>query len=132
MNIGVITYKQYTENVLLNALFNTDELFKIILTDRDFIRFEIWDRTKKLVASTCYPDVDGKGLYIRPVQVERKEELLGIDYYAFRTPSTIRKTKVTWNVYGAEFRTRKKATEYATTVNSRLAREIENFIERKT
>ncbi|UIR57802.1 hypothetical protein LZQ00_08270 [Sphingobacterium sp. SRCM116780] len=127
MNIGIITYKKYDENVLLNAFFNADELFTIILKDEDFIRFEIFDCNKKLLASTNFPDVDGKGFYIHPVQVEREEELLWINYYAFRTPSTIRKTKVIWKVYGTPFRTKKLATEHATKMNTAIAREIEKF-----
>lgn len=132
MNIGVITYKKYDENVLLNAHFNVDELFRIILHDKDFVRFEIFDREKKLLASTYYPNVDGKGLYIHPVKVFRDEELKWIDYYAFRSPSTIRHYKVTWKVDGAVFRTRKKANEYANLVNKRVAYRIEPFIDRST
>jgi hypothetical protein len=132
MNIGVITYKKYDENVLLNAHFNIDELFRIILHDKDFISFEIFDRDNKLLASTYYPNVDGKGTYIHPVKVFRDEELKWTDYNAFRTPSTIRHYKVTWKVDGAVFRTKKKATEYADLVNSRLACRIEPFIDRNT
>lgn len=132
MNIGVITYKKYDENVLLNAHFNIDELFRIILHDKDFVRFEIFDRHNKLLASTFYPNVDGKGLYIHPVKVFRDEELKWTDYYAFRSPSTIRHYKVTWKVDGAVFRTRKNATEYATEVNSQLARKVAAFIDRSS
>lgn len=132
MNIGVITYKKYDENVLLNAHFNIDELFRIILHDRDFVRFEIFDRYNKLLASTCYPNVDGKGLYIHPVKVDRVEELKWTDFNAFRTPSTIRHYKVSWKVDGAVFRTRKRASEYATEINSHLARKIEVFIDRRS
>lgn len=132
MNIGVITYKKYDENVLLNAHFNIDELFRIILHDKDFVRFEIFDREKNLLASTYYPNVDGKGLYIHPVKVCRNEELKWIDYYAFRSPSTIRHYKVTWKVDGAVFRTRIKATDYANLVNKRVSCRIEPFIDRST
>lgn len=132
MNIGVITYKKYDENVLLNAHFNIDELFRIILNDKDFVRFEIFDKDRKLLASTYYPHADGKGLYIHPVKVFREEELKWTDYYAFRSPSIIRHYKVTWKVNGAVFRTKKKAIEYATHVNSQLARKITVFIDRSS
>ena len=132
VNIGVITYKKYDENVLLNAHFNIDELFKIILQDKDFRKFEIFDHNNKLLASTHYPDVDGKGLYIHPVEVVREEELKWTDYNAFRSPSFIRHCKVSWKVNGAVFRTRKKANEYAKDVNSQIARKIAGFIDRKT
>lgn len=131
MNIGVITYKKYDENVLLNALFNIDELFNIILNDKDFVKFEIFDRDKKLLVSTHFPDIKGKGLFIHPVKVEREEDIKWIDYYAYRTPSTVRHKKVRWNVSGARFKTRKKAIEYATNVNNRITREIEPLIDRK-
>lgn len=128
MNKGVITYKQYDENVLLNAHFSIDDLFRIILHDKDFLRFEIFDKNNTLLASTFYPNIEGKGLYIHPVKVLREEELKWTDYYAFRTPSTIRHYKVTWKVDGAVFRTKKNATQYATYVNNQLARKIADFI----
>ncbi|MDR6919545.1 hypothetical protein [Chryseobacterium sp. 2987] len=132
MNIGVITYKKYDENVLLNAHFNIDELFTIILQDQDFVRFDIFDSNNKLLASTSFSDVDGKGLYIHPVKVFRDEELKWTDFNAFRTPSTIRHYKVSWKVDGAVFRTKKKASEYATEVNSQVARKIAVFIDRRS
>lgn len=132
MNIGVITYKKYDENVLLDASFSTTELFKIILDDTDFIKFEIFDRDKNLLVSTHYPDVERKGLYIRPVKVERKEVIKGVDYYAFRTPSTIYKTKLDWKVHGAVFKTKKKAQEYAEKVNGKIAQDLTKFINIKT
>lgn len=132
MNIGVITYKKYDENVLLNAHFNIDELFKIILNDKDFVKFEIFDSHKKLLVSTQFNDIQGEGLFIRPVKVEREEEIKWIDYYAYRTPSTVRHKKIRWNVSGARFKTRKKAIEYATNVNYQIAKEIAVFIDRST
>lgn len=132
MNIGVITYKKYDENVQLDTGFSIAELFKIILDDKDFVRFEIFDRDKNLLVSTHYPDVEKKGLYIRPVKLERKEEIKGVDYNAFRTPSTIYKTKVDWEVSGAVFRTKKKAQEYADKVNGKIAQDLTQFINIKT
>ncbi|RKT01763.1 hypothetical protein [Chryseobacterium defluvii] len=132
MNIGIITYKNYDENVLLNAHFNIDELFKIILFDKDFVKFEIFDTNKKLLASTYYPQIEGKGFFIDPVKVEREEEIKWIDYYAFRSPSTIRHTKVTWKVKGEVFRTKKKADECAKVWNKRASYFIEHLIDRST
>jgi len=132
MNIGVITYKKYDENVLLNAHFNVDELFRIILHDKDFEKFEVFDSNKKLLASTYYPDVEkGKGFHILLFKVEREESIKWIDYYAFRTPSTIRHAKVIWKVSGAVFRTRKKANEFVQSSNDRVATRLEGFIDRK-
>ncbi|MGK6342482.1 hypothetical protein ACMGDK_09600 [Chryseobacterium sp. DT-3] len=133
MNIGVITYKQYDENVLLNAHFNLDELFRIILHDKEFIKFEIFDRERKLLASTYYPDVEkGKGFHILLFKVEREEEIKWIDYYAFRTPSTIRHTTVRWKVRGADLGTKKKATEFVNSSNNRVAGKLEEFIDRNS
>ena len=132
MNIGVITYKKYDENVLLNAHFNIDELFNIILHDKDFVRFEIFDNDKKLLASTYYPNVDGKGLYIHPVKVFKDEELKWTDYNGYRNPSTIRHYKVTWKVDGAVFKTKKKATVYAEISNEKQVRQILQFIDRNS
>lgn len=128
MNIGVITYRQYDENVLLDASLNVSELFKIILDDKDFSSFEIFDRNKNLLVSTHYPNVENKGLHISPVKVERKEEMKGVDYNAFRTPSAIYKTKIDWDVRGAVFRTKKKAQQYADKVNGKIIQELAKFL----
>jgi len=130
MNIGVLTFKKYDENVLLNANFKVEELINIILNDRDFVRFEIFDNDKNLLASTSYNHVEPQGVFIQPVKMERKEEIKGVDYYAFRTPSTIYKTKIRWQVRGANFRTKKRAVEYADQINRKVMRSLEQFIDR--
>ena len=48
MYFGIITYKQYEENVLLNAHFSIVELFEIILKDKDFVKFETFDKNRNL------------------------------------------------------------------------------------
>lgn len=128
MYFGIITYKQYEENVLLNAHFSIVELFEIILKDKDFVKFEIFDQNRNLKLSTNFNDVEEQGIYICPLKVEREEEVIGIEYYAFRTPSTIRKTKVRWEVGNARFRVKKKAFEYAEQKNNGIAKKIEPFI----
>lgn len=131
MNIGTITYSKYDEKVLLNRYFNSAELFKIILNDRDFVRFEIFDRENNLLLSTHYPNVEHKGICIKVVKVKKEEEITGTTYDAYRTPSTIHRIKVRWNVNGARFRTKKKAIEYADSENRKTALKIERFVDRR-
>lgn len=132
MNIGIITYRKYDENVLLNRSFSTKELFDIILNDKDFVRFEILDGDKHTMLSTYYPHVEQQGVYIKVVRVEKEQEITGTTYDAYRTPSTVHRIKVRWNVDGARFRTKKLAIEHAEILNRRTARKIEQFVERKT
>ncbi len=131
MNIGVITHRKYDERLLLNWNFNLLELFNIILNDKDFVRFEIFDRNNNLLLSTHYPDVEHKGVYIQVVKIEKEKEITGITYDAFRTPSTIRKIKVRWNVNGAKFRIKKRALEYAYWQNRRAGLQVEVFVDRR-
>jgi hypothetical protein len=128
MNIGVITYKQYDENVLLDKNFMITELFNIILNDSDFVRFEIFDKNGKLMLSTYYRDVELQRIYLNPVKVKKDVEVTGITYDAYCTPSTIRRIKVRWIVDGAPFRVKKGAVEYADRVNRRETLKIEKFI----
>lgn len=131
MNIGTITYKKYDENVLLNSSFDTVELLAIILNDKDFVRFEIFDRDSNLLLSTHYPHVENDGIYIKVVKVEKEEEITGTTYDAYRTPSTIHRIKVRWNVNGARFRTKKKALEHVNNQNRKTALKIEQFVDRR-
>lgn len=132
MNIGIITYRKYDENVLLNSSFQTEELFDIILNDSDFVRFDIVDGHGNVLLSTRYDEERKETLHIKAVKVLREEEILGRDYNAFRTPSMIFKTKVRWNADGARFRTKKKAVEYADEKNRRAKMKIEQFVDRIT
>lgn len=131
MNIGIITYKNYEERLLLNWNFNLLELFSIILNDKDFVRFEIFDRNNNLLLSTHYPHVEQKGVYIKIVKMEKEKEITGITYDAFRTPSTIRRIKVRWNVNGAKFRIKKRALEYVYWENRKAGLKIESFVDRR-
>jgi len=131
MNIGIITYRNYDERILLNWNFNLLELFRIILNDKDFVRFEIFDKNNNLLLSTHYPDVEHKGVYIKVVKIEKEKEITGITYDAFRTPSTIRRIKVRWNVNGTRFRIKKRALEYVYWQNRRAGLQIEGFVDRR-
>nr|WP_315242524.1 hypothetical protein [uncultured Flavobacterium sp.] len=131
MNIGIITYKNYEERLLLNWNFNLLELFSIILNDKDFVRFEIFERNNNLLLSTDYPHVEQKGVYIKVVKMEKEKEITGITYDAFRTPSTIRRIKVRWNVNGAKFRIKKRALEYVYWENRKAGLKIESFVDRR-
>lgn len=131
MNIGTITYSKYDERVLLNWNFNSAELFRIMLGDRDFVRFDIFDRENSLLLSTHYPDVEHEGVHIKVVQAVKEQEITGTTYDAYRTPSTVHRIKVRWNVNGARFRTKKKALEYADSENRKTALKIEQFVDRR-
>ncbi|OXG08897.1 hypothetical protein BC749_1064 [Flavobacterium araucananum] len=131
MNIGVITYKKYDERLLLNWNFNLLELFNIILNDKDFVRFEIFDRNNNLLLSTHYPDVEHRGVYIKVVKIEKEKEITGITYDAFRTPSTIRRIKVRWNVNGTKFRIKRRALEYVYWQNRKASLQVEQFVDRR-
>lgn len=120
MNIGIITYREYeTKNIGLNWNFNLSELLRIMLNNKDFVRFEIFDPNNNLLLSTYYPNVEQKGVYIEVVKIKKETEITGITYDAFRTPSTIRRIKVRWNVNGRRFRTKKGALEYVYWANRR-------------
>lgn len=127
MNIGVITYKKYDENVLLDSNFNIDELFKIILTDKDFKKFEIFDRNKNLLMSTNFSDVD-VSQWLHIVCVKREEEIIGTTYNAYASPSTTHKTKVIWLVDGGIHKNKKDAHNYADKINHRMILKIKEFI----
>ncbi|UPZ16190.1 hypothetical protein [Flavobacterium humidisoli] len=131
MNIGIITYKNYEERLMLNWNFNLLELFSIILNDKDFVRFEILDSNNSLLLSTHYPDVEKNGVYIKVVKMVKEKEITGITYDAFRTPSTIRRIKVRWNVNGAKFRIKKRALEYVYWENRKAGLKIESFVDRR-
>lgn len=131
MNIGTITYRKYDERILLNWNFNSLELFDIILNDKDFVHFEIFDPNNNLLLSTYYPNVEQKGVYIEFVKIKKETEITGITYDAFRTPSTIRRIKVRWNVNGRRFRTKKISIEYVYWENKKTTLKIESFVDRR-
>jgi len=125
MKIGVITFKKFDENVLINEHFSVEELFKIMTEDQDFVRFDIFDENKRLIRSTDYRNLpDGKG-YISFAVVKKEVEILSTDYNAYRTPTLIHRVKTRWNVLNSRFRIKKKAIEYADKYNSRQMFSIE-------
>ncbi|SMP20285.1 hypothetical protein [Chryseobacterium profundimaris] len=131
MNIGIITYKTHDERVLLNWNFNSLELFHIISNDKDFVHFEIFDKNNNRLLTTHYPHAVQQVVYVEVVKIEKETEVTGITYDAYRTPSTIRKTRVRWNVNGSRFRTKKRALEYVYWKNRRASLQIEWFVDRR-
>ena len=132
MNIGIITYRDYDERILLNWNFHLLELFNIILNDKDFVRFEILDRNNNLLLSTYYAHTEqNEVMYISVVKMVKEKEITGITYDAFRTPSTMRRIKVRWNVNGAKFRIKKRALEYVYWQNRKTGLKIESFVDRR-
>lgn len=132
MNIGIITYREYqVKNIGLNWNFNLSELLHIMLSNKDFVRFEIFDRNNNLLLTTHYPHVEQKVIYIKVAKIEKEKKITGITSDAFRTPSTIRRIKVRWNVNGRRFRTKKGALEYVYWANRRATLKIESFVDRR-
>ncbi|TDW46699.1 hypothetical protein EV144_106373 [Flavobacterium sp. 270] len=132
MNIGIITYREYeVKNIGLNWNFNLSELLHIMLNNKDFVRFEIFDRNNKLLLSTYYPHVKQKIVYIKVAKIEKEKEITGITSDAFRKPLTIYRIKVRWKVNGRRFRTKKEAREYVYWENRRVTMKIESFVDRR-
>jgi len=129
-NIGVLTFRKFHENVLLNSRFDTAELFKIILHDLDFVRFEIFDKNKKLLLTANRFEEKPDVVIIQPAKVERDEEIKWTNLNAYRTPMYIYGKKIEWKVNDRVFKTKKSATAFAEFTNSDIAAIIEKFIDR--
>ncbi|WP_312338142.1 hypothetical protein [Sphingobacterium sp.] len=129
-NIGVLTFRKFDENVLLNSCFNIEELFKIILHDLDFVRFEIFDKNKKLLLTTNRFEEEPDVVIIQPVKVERDEEIKWTNFNAYRTPMYIYGKKIEWVVNSYRFRTKKSAVDFAESTNKSIVSTIEKFIDR--
>lgn len=129
-NIGVLTFRKFDENVLLNSRFDTAELFKIILHYLDFVRFEIFDKDKKLLLTTNRFEAEPDVVIIQPAKVERDEEIKWTNFNAYRTPMYIYGKKNDWKVNGRIFKTKKSATAFAELTNRNIAAIIEKFIDR--
>ncbi|WP_333889363.1 hypothetical protein, partial [Sphingobacterium siyangense] len=97
-NIGVLTFRKFDENVLLNSHFAIAELLKIILYDLDFVRFEIFDKNKKLLLTTNRFEEEPDVVIIQPAKVERDEEIKWTNFNAYRTPMYIYGKKIEWVV----------------------------------
>lgn len=128
MKIGIITYKKFAERVLLDCTFIIDDLFSIMLSDSDYVKFQIVDEKENLLLSTHYPDTQVKAEYIQVLRVKREVEILGTTYDAYKTPSLVHKTKVTWKTTHGSFKTRKEAQKYADRMNLKARLSIEKFI----
>lgn len=130
-NIGILTFKRFDENVLLNSTFSIDELFKIMLYDEDFVRFEIFNRDKKLLLTTNLNDQTADVIIVRPAKVGREEEIIWTNFNAYRNPMYIYGKKVEWRVNDRIFRTKKSAVAYAELINRNIATIINTFVDRR-
>ena len=130
-NTGILTFKRFDENVLLNSTFNIDELFKIMLYDEDFVRFEIFNRDKKLLLTTNLNDQTADVIIVRPAKVGREEEIIWTNFNAYRNPMYIYGKKVEWRVNDRIFRTKKSAVAYAELINRNIATIINTFVDRR-
>lgn len=128
MKIGIIKYRKYDEWVLLGQHFIIDDLINIILNDADYVKFQIVDGKENVLLSTHYPDTGNAVEYIEVLKVKREVEILSTTYNAYKTPSLVHKTKVTWITAHGGFKTKKKAQKYADTINHTARFSIEKFI----
>ncbi|WP_286778661.1 MULTISPECIES: hypothetical protein [Sphingobacterium] len=129
-NIGVLTFRKFDENVLLNSSFDIEQLFKIILYDVDFERFEIFDKNKKLLLTTNKFEDELDVVIIHPAKVERDEEIKWTNFNAYHTPMYTYGKKIEWKVNGRIFKTKKSAAAFAQFLISDVASIIEKFIDR--
>ncbi|MCT2561848.1 hypothetical protein [Chryseobacterium herbae] len=132
MKIGVIKYRKYEERVTLNEHFIIDDLFNIIINDKDYVKFQIIDTNGNLLLSTHYDEAGATIEYLKVVKVKREEEILGTTYNAFNIPQFVYKTRVTWIVKGGSFKTKKEAQKYVDRTNTRAKGLIEKVIARKS
>lgn len=132
MKIGIIKYRKYDERVLLGEYFIIDDLFNIILNDADYVKFQIVDEMENLVLSTDWKEKGESVAYLGLAKVKREEEILWSTYNAYKTPSMIHKTKVTWKVDCEICRTKKEAHKYADKINLKARLLIEQFIGRRS
>ena len=131
MNIGIVIYTKYEERVLLNEHFVIEDLFAIVQHDREYREFQIVDGKGQLLLSTDYRENEQEVEHLIMARIEKEYDVIGIEYYAFRRPSTKRKYKVTWKVNGGICRGKKDAEQYAGRMNGRARLILERYIERK-
>jgi hypothetical protein len=132
MNIGIIKYRKYEERVLLDTSFVTVDLLKIILSDKDYIKFQIVDEIENLLLSTDFSETGKDVAYLNVAKVKRVEEILGTTYNAYKTPAYSYKTKVRWTVNGGICKTKKQVQGYADKINLKARLLIEKFVETGT
>ena len=77
MNIGIITYREYeTKNIGLNWNFNLSELLRIMLNNKDFVRFEIFDPNN--TTSYCQHTIlmlNKKGYILKLSRLKKRKKL---------------------------------------------------------
>lgn len=93
--VGIITFKKYTERVLLDSSFNVGELYAIMDNDKDFIKFEI----------------EGINFECRgSVTVLKHEEIIGTTYNAFKLNPYSYKKKISYGLsFGGSVSSKKQA-----------------------
>jgi hypothetical protein len=114
--IGVITYKNYTENVIIDNNFDTQALYDIMDNDSEFVRFHIVGKEDKFITGT--------------VTVSKNIEIIGTTYNAFAKNPMTHKTKTTWVLSTGGYLTSKKdaeaSAEYQNKKNRRLIENAKN------
>ncbi len=109
--IGVITYKQYTENVIIDNNFDTQALYDIMDNDPDFVSFEILETPVKLFGT---------------VTVTKDVEIMQTTYNAFAKNPYTHKTKTTYKLStGGYFTKKQDAIDRADYENRRNRRLVE-------
>jgi hypothetical protein len=102
--IGIITYKNYEERVIMNDSFDVKELQHIADNDPHFISFHIDGQPDKKL-----------------VTVKKNVEILGTTYNAFADKPLTHKTKTTWVLNtGGSFTKKSDAYSYADSINKKL------------
>lgn len=117
MKIGLIKYREYEERVLLNKHFVIDDLFKIILEDKDFKWFNILDEKGNILISTWYPDTKKGAEFIQVLKIKKEVEILGTTYNAYNIPSLTHRTKTTWKAGSNTYKRKKDAQVYVDQTN---------------
>ncbi|WP_461791392.1 hypothetical protein [Pedobacter sp.] len=129
MKIVTIKYRKYEEKVLLDENFVLDNLFLIILNDRDFMWFNIQDEQGKILLSSWYPDKESGAIFVSVAPNFKKEvEILGTTYNAYNTPSLIHRTKTSWKVGSHSYTRKRGAMEYIRQTNIRARLTIMSFL----
>lgn len=110
--IGVITYKQYEERVIIDNNFDTQALYDIMDNDPDFVSFHIEGSNKPYIYGT--------------VEVEADVQIVSTTYNAYAKQPFKHKTKTSWNLTsGGCMPTKKQAIERADYENRRNRQNIE-------
>ncbi|MDQ6532122.1 hypothetical protein [Flavobacterium sp. LHD-85] len=127
MNIGILTTADDKQRIALNWNFDVRKLIIDIVNDRNFVRFEIFDRDNNLVLTTYYPDAKKNVAFIKPLKVVK--EVTGVPNDKIKMPFLRR--KIYWRVDNIRFIKRKMAFSYVYTVNRKTELKIEWFVDRR-